>query len=93
MGDESPHGGARGESVPRANGRYVLAWAPAAEHVDRVHVIPIDGSDVTQIRCVGPVVSEDTGDVLVRPDPVRDRERVTMNLGQTRGAATSPASH
>lgn len=66
MCGESPHrvSGAR-PSPLASHRRYVSAWEPAAEHIARTHVTPVDGGHVTQIRCVGSAVGEDTGDVLV----------------------------
>lgn len=43
----------------------VLAGEPAAEHVDGLHLAPVDGRDVAEVGGAGPVVGEDAGDGLV----------------------------
>jgi len=43
----------------------VLAVESAAEDVHRWHGVPVDGGDIVEVRGVGPVVGEDSGDSFV----------------------------
>jgi len=60
-----PGAGAGLEAGHLAHGRYVLAREPAAEDVDRRYGVPVDGGDVAEVGCVGPVLGEDAGDGIV----------------------------
>ena len=50
------------ETGPLADRAHVLAGETAAEHIDLRHLAPLDGGDVAEIRGIGPMVGEDTGD-------------------------------
>lgn len=48
-----------------ADGGYVLAREPADEDVHGLDLTPVDGRDVTEVRCAWPMAGEDPGDGLV----------------------------
>ncbi len=57
--------GAEGEAGHLPDRGDVLAGEATAEHVNRLDRTPVDGGDVAEVRGVGPVVGEDSGDGLV----------------------------
>jgi hypothetical protein len=44
---------------------HVLTGEPAAQHIDGLDGLPVDGGDVAQVQGVGPVVGEDASDRFV----------------------------
>ena len=54
-----------GDAGALADGGHVLAGEAADEDVHGVHVVPVDGGDVAEVRHAGPMAREDTGDGFV----------------------------